>query len=138
MDFYSSCEPLVVLCLFLVCESEIIKGTEYAHLLIGKMGPWSVLHSWLECCLIQQEIVGSISSQDTYPNCGFDPWLVHMQEAIDQYLSLFLSPPPPLPFPSPSLLLLLLLFFLLLSHSLSLYEIKKEKHGGGKTAPLCY
>ena len=35
--------------------------------------PWPLWLSWLECCPMQQKVVGSIPGEGTYLGCGFDP-----------------------------------------------------------------
>ena len=59
--------------------------------------------SWLECCPIQQKIVGLIPGQGTYLGRRFDPGLGHVWEAAIQCFSLtsmFLSLPVPIPYVS--------------------------------------
>ena len=49
--------------------------------------PWPVWLSWLECRPIDQKVVGSIPSQDTYLGCRLGPWSGHKRQVINVSLS---------------------------------------------------
>ena len=74
------------------------------------VSPWLVWLSLLEHHPINQMVVGSIPGQSTYPRCGFNPHLGHVQEGNQSVFNLSLSLPLPLSLSLPPLLPLSFLF----------------------------